>query len=128
MNLFCPALPHTHTHLSTFTDAGNIVGWVEEGGSPSSPPHTHTLPTQLQQNSHNKLYRIQNREYRIHKLMYIKLPITCFLYGLDLMISMQENPLLWPLEGVSPENLVFLGPNGTQFANCNFRAQKSLDS
>jgi hypothetical protein len=35
---------------------------------------------------------------------------------------MQENPLLWPLEGVGPESETFLG-----FARCHFRAQKSLD-
>jgi hypothetical protein len=43
------------------------------------------------------------------------------------MILMRENPLLGPLEGVSPDNLDFLGPNGTHFACCHFRAQKSLN-
>jgi hypothetical protein len=123
VNLLCPPPPPPHT--STFTAAGNSVGWVGEGGSPSSLPHTLTLPTQLQQNSYKKLYRIQNAEYgiqntvygiqntenRIQKLMYIKLPMygTCFvIWRLDLMILMPENPLPRPLE-VGPENLDFFG-------------------
>jgi hypothetical protein len=36
------------------------------------------------------------------------------------MILMRENPLLWPLKGVGPEN-------GTRFARSHFRAQESLD-
>jgi hypothetical protein len=32
---------------------------------------------------------------------------------LDLTMLMQANPLLGPLEGVGPENLDLLGPNGT---------------
>jgi hypothetical protein len=47
-----------------------------------------------------------------------------FLWRHDLMILMRENPLLWPLEGVDPENHDFLGPNGIHFARCHFRAQK----
>jgi hypothetical protein len=43
------------------------------------------------------------------------------------MILMMADPSFRPFEGVSPENLNFLGPNGTQFAHCHFMAQKSLD-
>ena len=43
------------------------------------------------------------------------------------MIMMRENPLLGPLEGMGPENLDFFGQNGTCFARCHLRAQKSLD-
>ncbi len=50
-----------------------------------------------------------------------------FIWRLDLMILMWADPLFRPFEGVGPENLNFLGPNGTQFAHCHFMAQKSLD-
>jgi hypothetical protein len=43
------------------------------------------------------------------------------------MILMRANPLLGPLEGAGPENLDFLSPNGSRFACCYFRAQKSLN-
>ncbi len=39
---------------------------------------------------------------------------------LDLMIFMGASPLLGPLEGVDPENLDFLGPNGT----CDYRKSR----
>ncbi len=66
-------------------------------------------------------------EWQWAKLMYIKLPMhsTCFfIWRLDLLILMRANPLLGPLEGVNPENLVFLGPSGNWFARYHFRAQK----
>ncbi len=63
------------------------------------------------------------------KLMYIKLPTYLFFNcRLDLMIVVQANPLLRPLEGMGPEILIFLGPNGTPFAPCHFRAKKVLIS
>jgi|688.fasta_scaffold551108_1 hypothetical protein len=37
---------------------------------------------------------------------------------------MQENTFGEPLEGVGPENLDFLGPNGTRFTHCHFRTPK----
>jgi hypothetical protein len=42
-------------------------------------------------------------------------------------LLMGPNPLLGPLEWQGPENLDFLGPNGTRFARGHFRAQISLD-
>jgi hypothetical protein len=33
----------------------------------------------------------------------------------------------WGFEGMGPEISTFLGPNGTRYTRCNFRAQKSLD-
>jgi hypothetical protein len=36
-------------------------------------------------------------------------------------------PFLDTFEGVGPEISTFLGPNGTSYARCHFRAQKSLD-
>ena len=44
-----------------------------------------------------------------------------------IMVLSCATSLLGALVGVSPENLDFLGPNGTRFARCHFRAQKSLD-
>jgi hypothetical protein len=58
----------------------------------------------------------------------IKLPVVFMARYRYVMILMRANPLLGPLEGVSPENLDFLGPNGTCFACCHFRAHKSLNS
>ncbi len=37
------------------------------------------------------------------------------------------NPLLGLLEGVDPENLDFLSPNGTHFACSHFRTRKGLN-
>jgi hypothetical protein len=37
------------------------------------------------------------------------------------------NPFLGAFEEVGPEISTFLGPNGTCYARCHFRAQKSLD-
>jgi hypothetical protein len=48
--------------------------------------------------------------------------VPVFIWRLDLMILMGENPLLGQLEGVGPENLDFFGPNGTRFTRCHFRA------
>jgi hypothetical protein len=59
-----------------------------EGGSPSSPPHTLTLPTQLQQNPCTQTHT-NSTEYRIQKLMYIKLPMYLFFkWRLDLTLSL----------------------------------------
>jgi hypothetical protein len=53
--------------------------------------------------------------------MYIKLSMFLFfIWFLDLIL-VGANPLLGPLEWVGPENLDFLGPNGTRFAGCNFK-------
>jgi hypothetical protein len=55
--------------------------------------------------------------------MNIKLPMYLFfIWSLELMILMGLNSLLGPFEGLD-----FLGLNGTPFAHCHFRAQKSLD-
>jgi hypothetical protein len=60
--------------------------------------------------------------------MYKKLQIYLFFkWRLDLTILMRANPLLGPLEGVGPENIDFLSPNGTKFACCHIRAQKGLN-
>jgi hypothetical protein len=40
---------------------------------------------------------------------------------------MGANPLLGPLEGVGQKFSTFLVPNGTHFARCHYRTQKSLD-
>jgi hypothetical protein len=51
-------------------------------------------------------HRIQNTAGA--KLMSIKLPTyhtCCFIWRFDIMILTGANPLLGPLEGVSPENL-----------------------
>jgi hypothetical protein len=59
--------------------------------------------------------------------MYIKLPMYLFfIWRLDFMILMRENPLLGPLEAVGPENITFVGPKGG-FVCSNFRTQNSLD-
>jgi hypothetical protein len=48
----------------------------------------------------------------MEKLMYIKLPINLFLiWRLDIMILMQANTFLGPLEGMGPGNLDSLGSN-----------------
>ncbi len=47
--------------------------------------------------------------------------------GGDVGIWMGGNPFLGTFEGVGPEISTFLGPNGTRYASCHFRAQKILD-
>ncbi len=74
----------------------------------------------------NSQHEVQNTPGA--KLVYLKLPIYLFfIWRLDLMIFIGENPLLDPLEGVGPENLDFLDLSGTCFAHGHFRAQKCLN-
>jgi hypothetical protein len=42
--------------------------------------------------------------------------------GLDIWIWMWGNPFLGAFEVVGPEISTFLGPNGTLYASCHFRA------
>ncbi len=71
----------------------------------------------------HKITRIQNKEYKVKKLMYKKLPYAFFIWCLDLMILMRANPLLRLLEGRGPENIAFFVPIWHSY----FRAQKSFD-
>jgi hypothetical protein len=60
--------------------------------------------------------------------MNIKLPMYLFfIWRLEFLDFDGANTLLGPLEGMGLDNLDFLGPNGTRFARCHFRAQKSLN-
>jgi hypothetical protein len=78
---------------------------------------------QLQQSSckqtHNKQCRIQNTVTRGHKITNV--PSFFFYMALGLHDFDAGNPLLGPLEGVGPEILTFLGPNGTPFACFDFQ-------
>jgi hypothetical protein len=51
-----------------------------------------------------------------------------FIWLLDLMILMRANPLLRPLEGVDPDILTFLDPNGIRFDPCQFARIKIIMS
>ncbi len=42
------------------------------------------------------------------------------------MILMRANPLLGPLEGVGPDILTFMDPNGIRFAPCQFARIKIM--
>jgi hypothetical protein len=105
------------------------MGWVGEGGSPSSC--TLTLPTHSCSKTHaRKLttnstkYRIQNTEYRIQNTEYrhsFTQNYHCFfLWRLDLMIRMREIHYSGHCKGwVGPENLdslPFQGPKKSQFS------------
>jgi hypothetical protein len=81
VNLFCPDPPPPHypyKHLHKLQ--GTAWGWVGKGALfflPSPYPHLTYLPT-LATNCTE--YRILNTEYRIQKVMYMKLPMHLFFY------------------------------------------------
>ena len=58
-----------------------------------------------------RTFKKSTTPYKVHNmgLRYIKLPMYSFLYGAFGMILMRANPLLWPFEGVGPENRDFIG-------------------
>jgi hypothetical protein len=62
---------------------------------------------------------------KTHVLKITNVPV--FYMALRLNDLLEANLLLRPLEWVGPENLDFIGPNGTPFARCHFRAQNSRD-
>jgi hypothetical protein len=68
-------------------------------------------------------YRIQNKEYKVKKLMHKKLPFPFFIWCLDLMILMRANPSLRLLEGRGLKISPFFVPKW----HSNFRAQKNLN-
>ncbi len=97
-----------------------LYGWGEGGGEEGplegAGPENNINSKHTVQNTE---YRIQNTEYRIQnttaaKLMYIKLPTCLFFFQrrLYLMILMGGKSITH-----------FLGPSGTHFARCHFRAQ-----
>jgi hypothetical protein len=57
--------------------------------------------------------------------MYIKLPMyLLFIWRLDIMILIGENPLLGPLEGLGPENLDFFEPKWCSLHSLPFQGTK----
>ncbi len=68
-------------------------------------------------------------EYRIQKLMYIKLPLDFWLIRPCMYCFWCSKSITWAIAGGgwALDISTFLGPKGTRCARCHFRAQKSLD-
>ncbi len=103
-------------------------GWGNR--NPSSPPHTlhsysKTYARKLTTNSAEYRIQIQNIEYRIQKLVDIKLPMYLYFYMMLGLIDFDAGKFITrPLEGVDPENLDFFGPKWHSLRSLPFQGPK----